>query len=121
MSENIKLLEFNDKQELAFELADSIAHNLQKSINENGKASLLVSGGSTPKPLFERLSNLQIDWHKVNIALVDERWVSFAHPDSNEKLVRENLLQNKASRAKLISMKLNDDTAKNGQAKCCEI
>ena len=121
MSENIKLFEFANKEELVVEFADKIAHNLQKAVNENGKASLLVSGGSTPKPLFARLSNLEIDWNKIKIGLVDERWVEFVSNDSNARLVSENLIQNKASKAKFVGMKLSLDSPKQAEKECGEI
>jgi len=85
-------------------LSQEIAKNLQQAIDERGKASLIVSGGSTPKPLFEKLRTLDIEWSSVTVGLCDERWVATTHADSNEKLVREHLLQGKASKAKFSSM-----------------
>ncbi|MBL6974014.1 MAG: 6-phosphogluconolactonase, partial [Sulfurimonas sp.] len=64
-----------------------------------------VSGGSTPKELFKKLSQMNLPWHKVTITLVDERWVEPYYSDSNEKLIKETLLQNKASSAKFIPLK----------------
>lgn len=121
MNENIKLFEFDNTDELVIEFADKIAHNLQKAVNENGQASLLVSGGSTPQPLFARLSNLEIDWNKIKIGLVDERWVEFVSNDSNARLVSENLIQNKASKAKFVGMKLSLDSPKQAEKECGEI
>ena len=121
MNENIKFFKFENSNELVLELADNIAHNLQKEINEKGKASLLVSGGSTPKALFERLSVLEIDWRKVNISLVDERWVSPYDKDSNERLVRDNLLINKASKANFVSYFIDKKTASESVDECEEI
>lgn len=121
MNENIKFFKFENAQELVLELADNIAHNLQKEINETGKASLLVSGGSTPKALFERLSTLEIDWRKVNISLVDERWVSPYDKDSNERLVREHLLINKASKANFVSYFIANKTTFESTKECEQI
>lgn len=118
MNENIKFFKFENSNELVLELADNIAHNLQKEINEKGKASLLVSGGSTPKALFERLSTLEIDWRKVKISLVDERWVSPYDKDSNERLVRESLLINKASKANFISYFVDKKTVFESVDEC---
>ena len=121
MNENIKFFKFENAQELVLELADNIAHNLQKEINETGKASLLVSGGSTPKALFERLSTLEIDWRKVNVSLVDERWVSTYDKDSNERLVRENLLVGKASKANFVSYFIENKSAFESVEECEKI
>ncbi|MCI5220797.1 MAG: 6-phosphogluconolactonase, partial [Candidatus Electrothrix sp. LOE2] len=66
---------FRDSETLVAELADRIGQSLLKSIVAHGRASLAVSGGSTPKPLFRRLSAVDIPWREVVITLVDERWV----------------------------------------------
>jgi 6-phosphogluconolactonase len=39
------------------------------------KATLVVSGGSTPRPLFAQLATAKIPWEHVTILLADERWV----------------------------------------------
>jgi 6-phosphogluconolactonase len=66
---------------------------------------MAVSGGSTPKSLFARLAASDLPWEKVTITLVDERWVDADHPDSNARLVRENLLQDKAAAADFVPLK----------------
>ncbi|MGB6328894.1 MAG: 6-phosphogluconolactonase [Halarcobacter sp.] len=112
---------FKTKESLVLELSKKIASYLEESIKEKGKASLLVSGGSTPKPLFERLSNIDIAWDKVTIGLVDERWLDSKHKDSNELLVRSNLLQNFAKKAKFVGMYLEDIDVFQADSKCSEI
>ncbi|RUM41528.1 MAG: 6-phosphogluconolactonase, partial [Desulfocapsa sp.] len=79
---------FSTQNALVEELAEVIATLLSRGITENGRASLAVSGGSTPIPLFKKLSTLSIPWEQVHISLVDERWVAVDDNDSNEKLVR---------------------------------
>lgn len=91
---------FDNKAALETQLADRIANQLQEAVDARGKASLVVSGGSTPLKLFELLSKKAIDWNDVYITLADERWVDNDHSDSNERLVRNNLLQNRAASAK---------------------
>lgn len=87
------------------EITSAISNALQAAIKLRGKASLVVSGGSTPKPIYELLSQEDLDWKNVHIALADERWVEPDHPASNEKLIRETLLKNKAKAASFIPMK----------------
>jgi len=101
-------------------LSQNITKNLQDSIDRTGRASLIVSGGSTPKPLFEKLSHIDIEWEKVNIGLCDERWVNALHVDSNEKLVKEHLLQDKASKASFISMYIDGIKAEDASLTCKE-
>jgi 6-phosphogluconolactonase len=90
---------------LAREAAASIASNLAHAYDERGIASLVVSGGRTPARLFEQLSGQDIDWRRVCVALADERWVDPSDAGSNEKLVRDHLLKNKAASARFAGLK----------------
>lgn len=92
IGETVHFQSYADKSVLAEHLAQDVAAMLRTAIAERGKASLVISGGSTPKPFFEALKIKEIQWDKVYITLADERWVDADHPDSNEKLVREHLL-----------------------------
>ncbi|MDH3349865.1 MAG: 6-phosphogluconolactonase, partial [Desulfobulbaceae bacterium] len=85
--------------------ADHIGELLTKAVTQRGKASMAVSGGSTPKPLFQALAKKDLDWQNIHITLVDERWVPPDHPESNEKLVRDHLLQDKAAKALFTGLK----------------
>ncbi|MCJ8314280.1 MAG: 6-phosphogluconolactonase [Saccharospirillaceae bacterium] len=69
---------FKTKAELETNLASAIVAQLNKDIKQSGKAVIAVSGGSTPKALFEELSNTDLDWSKVIVTLIDERWVDNA-------------------------------------------
>lgn len=108
---------FDTREQLDNALADNVSEILQQAILLNGKASVAVSGGSTPNGFFKVLSNKDIDWKKVTITLADERWVDIHSKDSNTRLVHENLLQNKASAAKFFHLKqgelLCDETLKD--------
>ena len=109
---------FENKEQLLNKLSLSIVQMLQDAIRLNGKASLLVSGGSTPKPLFQKLSNIDIPWEKVVISLVDDRWVPSNHEDSNELLVKENLIQNFANKATFVGMYIDGKTAFQSDNDC---
>lgn len=95
---------FADREELARQLADDIATRLRDALDEEKRASLAVSGGSTPDLLFATLSRQQLDWDRVMIALVDERDVPITSARSNERLVRDNLMQNQAAAARFIDI-----------------
>lgn len=114
----MKMRTFPDRQTLVDELAEHIATALSASIAEQGRASLVVSGGSTPVPLFERLSELDIPWQHVVITLADERWVEPSSSDSNEQLVRKHLLKNRAAAAVFIGLKNAAVGAGEGEAEC---
>jgi 6-phosphogluconolactonase len=77
---------------LAERLAWNTAKTLIDAIAERGEARLLVSGGSTPKKFFAALSQQSLAWERVTIGLVDDRCVESFDPNSNAKLVGENLL-----------------------------
>ncbi|NTF40947.1 6-phosphogluconolactonase [Rhizobium rhizogenes] len=95
---------FANGAELAGKLADKVAETLSAAIEARGSASIAVSGGSTPKAFFQALSSRSIDWGKVTITLVDERFVPADNPRSNHLLVQENLLKDKAAAAKFLPL-----------------
>jgi 6-phosphogluconolactonase len=90
--------------ELNVRLAQDIAQRLAAAIQARGFAVLSVSGGKSPVALFEALRVIDIDWSRVRITLVDERYVPRNHPDSNALLVQTHLLQDLASKAQLVFM-----------------
>lgn len=104
MMNNLHFHRFEDEEKLAFSLAQSIVNHLNDAIAEKGSASLIVSGGSTPKKLFKALNTMDIEWNKIKIGLCDERLVKPTHNDSNEKLVRETLMTGYAAKATFVSM-----------------
>jgi 6-phosphogluconolactonase len=117
---NNSFFSFESKQELHDALTQKIISILNDAIEKKSHAAMAVSGGSTPKPLFEMLSKQALDWAKVSITLVDERWVDNTHPDSNEKLVKEHLLNNYAKIARFIPLKNSADNPFEGVKMCNE-
>ncbi len=111
---------FPDRQRLAAALARRIADLLTEAVRRDGRAGLAVSGGSTPAPLFDQLSQWDLPWENVVVTLVDERWVDPGDPDANERLVRTRLLRGRAADAAFVGLKAPAATAKEGQAACEE-
>ncbi|MBY5991670.1 6-phosphogluconolactonase [Ferrimonas balearica] len=107
---------FERSDALVDALATRIANALQEAVDTRGQASLVVSGGSTPVPLFHRLRTLPIDWQEVYITLADERWLPADHADSNERLVREHLLVDNAAKAKFRGLHNIHGTPEAGAA-----
>jgi 6-phosphogluconolactonase len=91
---------FTDGAQLADALADAVAGNLAQTIAARGHALLAVSGGKTPQRFFHALSQRSLEWNKVVVTLVDERWVPADDARSNEAFVRANLLQGRAAAAR---------------------
>lgn len=118
MMSNLHFHCFDTDEFLALSLARNVAENLQDALAKKGEASLIVSGGNTPKKFFHELSQIDMPWEKVTIGLCDERWVPPSHPDSNEKLVRENLMVAYASKATFIGMFIEGAVADDVQRAC---
>jgi len=114
----MKMLEFENTSALDIELAEMVVAMLAADIESKGSASLVVSGGRTPMDFFHLLSQQSLDWSAVTVTLADERWVDNDHKDSNEKLVRENLLINEAHQAQFVSLKNSATDAVDGEAEC---
>jgi 6-phosphogluconolactonase len=87
------------------ELAAQIAANLNAGIAARGLASLVVSGGRTPVKFFEYLRAQAVEWKRVCVALADERWVEPSDSNSNERLVRDVLLKDRAAAARFLGLK----------------
>ncbi|MDQ7742777.1 6-phosphogluconolactonase [Hydrogenophaga pseudoflava] len=83
-------------------IAAHIADALRAAITARGQASLAVSGGKSPIPMFEALREQDLDWSKVCIVLVDERIVPRDHEASNTALVAQHLLQGRAAAARFL-------------------
>jgi len=93
------------KDELAAALASAVAGNLRAGIAARGRAALAVSGGSRPKRFFQKLGKDRgVDWDKVLVTLVDERWVEETAERSNAGFVNETLLQGPAAVARFIPL-----------------
>ncbi len=111
-------LDFPSSALLVEALATRISDLLRDGIHRRGQASLAVSGGSTPIPLFAKLAEMDLEWNKVTVSLVDERWVEPEARDSNENLVRTWLLRSKAATARFVPMKTPASTATQGEEAC---
>ena len=92
-----------------------IADKLNSSIKKTGLASLVVSGGSSPIKIFDELSNTDVSWSNVQVTLVDDRLVDSKDTNSNQKLLQDNLLKNKAKSANFFP--LSEDLIFNNKFK----
>jgi 6-phosphogluconolactonase len=96
--------EYSTPQDLAEAQADDVAAALRSAIEQRGGATLAVSGGATPIRFFRALSTRELDWSRVAVTLVDERFVPSSSERSNERLARENLLRGPAAAAHFIAL-----------------
>ncbi len=111
-----KVISFKDRASLHEAATQRIAGELMEEAVRCDAPSLLLSGGSTPGPVYEALSQTDLPWEKVTVGLVDERWVDEGDSGSNAALVKRTLLKNLAGDAKFVPMKTEHDDPFVGQA-----
>lgn len=100
----MKVIHFDKAEDLENSLVKHITEDLLALVHEYGRATLLVSGGSSPIGLFKKLAQSKFNWKRVSIALVDERFVPVSSEHSNELLVRTHLLQDFAAKVPFTGM-----------------
>ena len=70
-----------------------ISQRIQSAIQERGRCLIGLSGGSTPGPVYEALGlEKNIDWSRVTLCLIDDRYVPPHHKASNQLLVHQTLI-----------------------------
>ena len=101
---SISFNNYQDRSAASRAAAECLALNIKKQWQNEGRASIVVSGGSTPGECFDMLSSQSLPWSDVTVVPSDERWVAANHKDSNEKLIRSRLLQNLATDAQVLPL-----------------
>ncbi|TDL84138.1 6-phosphogluconolactonase [Palleronia sediminis] len=100
----MKLIEYPDAEAMMMQVADRLASEITMGLSGHGHVSLAVPGGSTPGPVFDILSGTDLAWDRVHVLLTDERRVPPDHDRSNERLLRERLLRDRAAAAQFIRL-----------------
>lgn len=98
------LHEFSSRQQAAQNLAQCIKQALLLELEQQDRATLVLSGGRSPVECFRILSTIGLPWHRIDVTLSDERNVPVDHAASNEKLLRENLFRSKADGARFVPL-----------------
>ena len=104
MHSSLCFTDYPDRSAASAAAAERLAAGLRDDLDRRGAGSLVVSGGTTPGPCFDLLSEMPLDWKRVRVVPSDERWVPPADPNSNERLIRERLLRNAAAGAGFIPL-----------------
>jgi 6-phosphogluconolactonase len=94
----------SDADHFSAAICDRLAASLRLGLRARQQASFAVPGGTTPGPVFDRLSGIDLDWSHVTVTLTDERWVPAADAASNEHLVRQHLLKGRAQAASVVGL-----------------
>jgi len=78
--------------ELPRTAAEHVARILTVAVSERGRASVALSGGSTPRAMHEALAQVSdVPWDRIDVYFGDERCVPPEHPDSNYRMAKESL------------------------------
>lgn len=101
---------FDSREAASVAAADYIVTCLERRLDQQRRASMIITGGSSPGRCYEALSGVDLDWDRVDLVLSDERWVPADHEDSNERQARETLTVGKAASATLVPMYAADQT-----------
>jgi 6-phosphogluconolactonase len=87
---------FPDKDALVRAAAERFVAIAAETSRARGRCLVALSGGSTPKPLYELLASpshaARVDWSRLHLFWGDERCVPPDHPDSNYRMTREALI-----------------------------
>ena len=90
-----RLIVAKDPNELADVAAEWIAKQLEKTAKSRGFCTVALAGGSTPRPVYERLAGPgpgdRIPWEQVDFYFGDERAVPIDDPLSNYRMARETI------------------------------
>lgn len=90
---------YPDRADWAAGAAEAVAADLEAALETQDRVTLAVPGGTTPGPVFDRLSAVPLEWSRVTILPTDERQVAATSDRSNARLIRERLLTGPASAA----------------------
>ena len=107
---------YQAKSDMLLAVQSVLVELIQDAQLEHEMALLAISGGSSPKPLYEAISRLDLNWPQISIALVDERWVDTNHSASNEAFIKTCMTENGglAVAENIIGLKNNAETAQQG-------
>ena len=101
----MRLNEFKNPEACNAQLSHVLGESIDKVLVQKAVCNMALAGGNTPKALYALLSKLPLPWEKIQVTLSDERWVDVNHNDSNEKMVRTELLINHAKKSRFIPLK----------------
>ncbi|WP_439475882.1 6-phosphogluconolactonase [Brevundimonas sp.] len=95
---------FADGDAWADACAARLTDALTAALADAGRAVFAGSGGSTPAPVYRRMAQADLDWSRVAVTLVDERYVPETSPESNAALLKRSLLTGPAAAARFVPL-----------------
>ncbi len=98
------LIAFSSPEQMAARLSDLIEATIERAVAAQGLATIALSGGSTPAPLYQALAARAVDWPNVTATLVDERFVPPSGKGSNEAFIRSTFLHGYAAKSRFVGL-----------------
>src|SRR5690242_4985839 len=96
MAHEREVIVCQNQEEIFHRSADLFVQLAQESIAANGRFSVALSGGSTPKGMFELLASdayrERIDWQNIHMFWGDERSVPPTDSQSNYRMANEAMI-----------------------------
>ncbi len=80
---------YSDLDQLIEAVANGIVSEAARAISAVGRFLIVLAGGSTPRPIYARLVELDTPWHQWHIYFGDERCLHAGHPERNDTMIRE--------------------------------
>lgn len=105
MGEAVPAIEtFADGASWADACAVRLTDALSAGLADSGRAVFAGSGGSTPAPIYRRMAQADLDWSRVAVTLIDERYVPETSDESNAALLKQTLLTGPAAAARFVPL-----------------
>jgi 6-phosphogluconolactonase len=95
VASSVEIRVLTTPQELFDAAAEEVVHSANQAVKERGKFTIALSGGSTPKSLFNLLATnarATLPWDRMYFFWGDERHVPPTDPDSNYRMADETML-----------------------------
>ena len=87
LNQNVEVL--TDKPALVERAKEIILERIEQTIAAKDRFTIVLSGGSTPKPLYAALAEESLPWSKIHVFWGDERYVPATDPNSNQLMARQ--------------------------------
>lgn len=92
-AKNIRWKHFDSIESLRHQVCDAIVASAQKAIAKNGRFSIVLAGGNTPRAVYRLLRDVSMDWSKWHVYHGDERCLPADHVDRNSLMAEQAWLR----------------------------
>lgn len=90
---SLEFIAYRSAREWQAGCAQDISDTLKQALAAQSHTRVLLSGGSTPAPVYAQLAGHGLPWTRIDIGLIDERWLAPQDPNTNETLIRRHLIR----------------------------